>query len=246
MNETERRRFRVLALDAEVDINYANPKQYTPLLLLCTLYKGEKLSSLVQDLLSRKDIDVNCKTAVGWNALLAVCYHYHRTKLYEIIRLLLKSGIDVNATSKRNWNALLALMCNKRGNFHSFFPIVRALVESGLNINTKADDGTSAFICLFGFGRDGNNHYARPDFLPVARYLIDEGADVNIKDFLGKNALLLVCQNYNIPYLFETVRLLVDAKIDVNIQLSGQTAVHLLKKRGFKEDSKIIQLLLQS
>ena len=241
LKEFESRRLLDLILDEGVNLNWRDRCGSTPLLLLCRFYKGENLFSLIEAIIARKCTDINARNKSNWNALVLVCFYYPGPKMFEIVSLLIESGIDVNAaTAFYNWNALFALVCNKKGKWPSFLQIVRVLVERGLNMNARSGEA-NAFICLFGFDRSGSNHYSRSDFLDVVRFFIANGSDVDVIDCVGRNAIHLVCEKYNGPNLFLIVKLLVEAKIKNRIK-----SVELLKKRGFKQSSKMIQLVLHS
>ena len=76
-----------------------------PLLALCRFYDKENLIDIVR-LLIDKNIEVNCKTKDGWNALHLVCEYYNKENLIDVVRLLIDKYINVHCKTNDGLNSL--------------------------------------------------------------------------------------------------------------------------------------------
>lgn len=235
LDKIQSKRFEELAIDKEVDLNCVDNHHRTPLILLCRFSKSERLPELISILLNRHSIDLNIQDNDQWNALISVCFYYHNQHLVEVVRLLLARGINGKAVTKRGSNALYALCCIHCGDVSNVTEVIRTLLDGGIEINGQKS--TLLAWCL--------NNIRTPDFIPVVRLLVERGIQLDHKDERGRNALLLICDQFkNGSGLLELVRLLVENHIDVNSRdNNGFSVLEILNNRPIEIDSEIIHLL---
>ena len=82
---------------------------------MCRYYDKENLIDIVR-LLIDKNIDVNCKTEDGVNALHLVCRYQPQIRLVDLVRLLVQHKIDKKTGV---WTAR-SLLVIRHGNFNFF------------------------------------------------------------------------------------------------------------------------------
>jgi hypothetical protein len=124
-----------------------------PFLALCRYYDKENLIDIIPLLI--KNIDVNCRTSGGWNALTLLCRNYHRENLTDIIQLLLERNIDVNSKVNEGWNAL-HMVCYYAPKTR-LVDLVRLLVQHKIDKNLKTtggEIGTARSFLLYRFKED--------------------------------------------------------------------------------------------
>ena len=240
-------RFLQLVKDDEVNLNcFESSTHKTPLLLLAYNNQSDGLIKLVELLFQSQRVFVNAKdTNFNWNALPTVCFHYRGAHLLEIVRLLVHHRIDVTSTSAYGWNALFALTSTVKGVLLDprLLEIVKTLVDAGLDVNAKTNDGLNVLVPL----TESYHHHS--DFVGIVKFLVEKGLDLNVKNSrTGRNALIILCDSFaNDSSLFSIVRLLIDCGIDYQSKDNdGLSAVDVLKRHGLEDNSKAIQLLLQS
>ncbi|CAF5080238.1 unnamed protein product, partial [Rotaria magnacalcarata] len=154
--------------------------------------------------------DVNAITMTGTTPLYTATEEGH----LEIVVLLIDHGADVNLSPNgqvarnlhiENQTPLLIACVIKHEQ------IIRYLVKSGANVNLTCESGSSPFLAIC----QHNN-------VELARFLIENGAryDGEAKSFYdGKiNGLIVAAESGS----FETLRLLVEAGLDVNYKIEGQ------------------------
>ncbi|CAM4758600.1 unnamed protein product [Rotaria magnacalcarata] len=154
--------------------------------------------------------DVNAITMTGATPLYTATEEGH----LDVVQLLIRHGADVNRSPKgqvardlhieNQTPLLIACMRNHE-------TIIRHLIESGANVNVTSERGSSPFLAIC----QHNN-------VELARLLIQNGArhDVEAKNLYdGKiNGLIVAAESGS----FETLRLLVEAGLDVNYKIEGK------------------------
>ncbi len=208
-----------------------------PLLALCRFYLKENLIDIVR-LLIERNINVNCKTEKGWNALLTVCRYYDKENFIDIVRLLIDKNIDVNCKEKYGDNAL-TILC-QHYNKKNLIDIVKLLIDKNIDVNCKENGGWNALLIVC-------RYYDKENLIDIIRLFINKNIDLNCKTNDGWNALHLVCRFYSKSRLIDLVRLLVQHKIDKKVTTTGSeigTARSFLLNR-FKEDEikDVLQIL---
>ncbi|CAF4113390.1 unnamed protein product, partial [Rotaria magnacalcarata] len=154
--------------------------------------------------------DVNAITMTGVTSLYTAAEEGH----LDVVEVLIRHGADVNRSPKgqvardlhiENQTPLL-MACTKN---HE--TIIRHLIESGANVNLTSERGSSPLLAICQHNNVG-----------LARSLIQNGAryDVEAKNLYdGKiNGLIVAAESGS----FETLRLLVEAGLDVNYKIEGQ------------------------
>lgn len=114
-----------------------------PLLALCRYYSDENLIEMVR-LFIDKGVDVNCKTAGGWNALLTVCRNYKKENLADLVSFFIAKNIEINCKTTEGWNALLISCrhCKKE----NLIDIVQLLLMKILTLTLGTSLGGTPFI----------------------------------------------------------------------------------------------------
>ena len=230
-----------------MNLNYVDASTgRTPLLLLCFSNQSADLLELITFLLRGDRVDINTEDRDGLNALLTVCFWYRGRHLLDIVQLMIRFNVDVRCTDRQGWNCLFALASDANGLTFSpntrLLEVVRLLVDRGLNANARAVTGLNVLVNL----TVSLHHHT--EFGAMVRFLIAKGLDVEMKNSKGQSALAIVCETINGSErdLIKIVRLLIDCGIDIFAQDNcGFRVVDVLRTRGFKEDSDIIQLILE-
>ena len=133
--------------------------------------------------------------------------------------ILLKHGASVGAKNKWAQSPL-----NIAAYFQNDPSFVRLLLDHGADIKEKDCYGSSALICTFT-----NNDR-------TARCLLSRGADINSRDNGGSTPLCDAIESNS----HECITLLLDSGVDLALtDLNGETAFHLLARRGDLDTLKI-------
>jgi ankyrin repeat protein len=222
-----------LSVEEEIHDGYNS----IPLIALCRFYNKENLIDIVR-LLIGKNIDVNCRTNKGDNALTLLCQYYKNDNSLGIIRLLIEKNIDVNCKDNGGWNALLTVC--RYYDKENLIEIVQLLIEKNIDVNCKTNEGKNALLLLC-------QNYHKDNLIDIVRLLIEKNIDVNCKTNLGRNALQLVCESYWHENLIDIVRLLIEKNIDVNCKTNdGWNALLFVCRHYDKENLiDIVRLLIE-
>lgn len=169
------------------------------------------------------------------------------TKDFDKLKQLLDSGVDINTQDSqgrtalmmslvpnfRNDNVLNLMNTNSENNDDK---ITQFLIEKGADINIQNDRGDTALI----FAIELSNKNA-------AKLLIEKGANVNITNNKKENALFYTPNDENHATVLEMMKMLIEAKINVNQQdEQGDTILIKLVRSGKPyAQIKYIQLLLE-
>ncbi len=181
-HETKLIEFIRLIVEEEISEDW----NHIPLLALCRFYDKENLIDIVR-LLIDKNIDVNCKTNGGDNALHTVCLNYDKENLIEIVRLLIEKYIDVNCRNYNGWNAL-HFVCEYY-NKENLIDIVRLLIEKNIDVNSKDDEGWNALhlVCYC---------YSKSRLVDLVRLLVRHKIDKKVKTTEGETARSLLLSRF--------------------------------------------------
>ncbi|KAL8789145.1 MAG: hypothetical protein Q9195_006966 [Heterodermia aff. obscurata] len=204
--------FKRLLRTPSVEVHHKYHKNITLLILAVSNYLASE--DLVELILNRKDIDVNCKdedgrTALMWNATTT---RGNASADYISRRLLERKELDVNCQDK---NGRTALMMAVRSNFSV---VERLLEREELEVNFQDNEGRTALMMAVG----------SENFSVVERLLEREELEVNFQDNEGRTALMIAADGYNgwkiVSRLIE--KLLERRDINVNCQdKKGRTAL---------------------
>ncbi|ALD92913.1 Ankyrin repeat [Cupriavidus gilardii CR3] len=174
------------------------------------------------------------------------------------IALLLKQGANLET---RDDSGATPLLIATR---HNHIDAARALIDAGANVNAKDRIQDSAYLhagargyneilkmtLTHGADLKSTNRYGGTALIPAAerghvqtvRILIAAGVDVNHINRLHWTALLeAIILGDGGPSYTEIVRLLVNAKADVNIpDGKGVTALQHARQRGYRDIERIL------
>lgn len=170
------------------------------------------------------------------------------TKDFDKLKQLLQEGVDVNAQDSQGRTALMmSLVPNFRNNNvfsllntsaeNNDEKITQLLIENGADVNIQNNRGDTALI----FAIELSNKNA-------VKLLIEKGANVNVTNNKKENALFYTPNDENHATVLELMKLLIEAKINVNQQdEQGDTILMKLIRSG-KPYAQIqyIQLLLDN
>ena len=239
-----------LLLRAKANVNAQNKRGFTALKIVCDsktpkkelvkllvqsgaqfVILGEKITALelatkgghvaVVQYLASKGAPVNVQDTFGVTALMLACLHRH----LEIAHILLNHGADLNVQDMQDHTAL---------HFACFVQMkvgVELLLSHGANHSLRDKEGLTPLM----HACKKSSHTIDPSILVV---LLKAGADPNARSKKGETALMAAAQNDG---MFEDVKILLNAKADVNIQNDvGSTALHVAAEYGFFSISKLL------
>ena len=169
------------------------------------------------------------------------------TKDFDKLKQLLDSGVDINTQDSQGRTALMMSLVPNFRNDNVFNllntsaenndeKITQFLIENGADVNVQNNRGDTALI----FAIELSNKNA-------AKLLIEKGANVNITNNKKENALFYTPNDENHATVLEMMKMLIEAKINVNQQdEQGDTILMKLIRSG-KPYAQIqyIQLLLE-
>lgn len=221
---TGRRSIEML-IAAGVDVNAADRKGVTPLMLAVGKYAHRQAVKL----LLAAGADVNARDEDGCTALM-------KARREESIKLLIEAGADVNAADKCGCTALHHLASAGVG-----APFLKLLIDAGADVNARSMSGCTAIILAAG-------HFCSSG---PFRVLLDAGAEVNAADAYGTTALSVASAwgEHDRPR-----RLLLEAGADDSKKIvAGDATFHERYHRekeaanpGYIENNKMLQDLLLS
>jgi uncharacterized protein len=235
-----------LTIDANADTHITN--RFGGTALIPAAERGHV--EIVQELLTRTDVDVNHVNNLGWTALLeAIILSDGGERYQQIVQLLVDYGANINIPDN---NGLTPLDHARARGFNEIGQIllttaasrdqqlilaaeqgdletVKRLLAWGASVDVQDENGRTALIAA-----------AYPNNLPIANLLIEAEADVNIQDNTQQSAYLIATSE---GYL-ELLRLTLQAGADVHSTDSyNGTGLIRAADRGHVE---IIQELLKT
>ena len=128
-------------------------------MLINACKNGQK--GVAQTLLSKGDVDVNKRDAMGFTALHYACQKGAR----DLVSLLLASGADASACSNDSTTPLH--MCSRSGNKD----VIRMLLDAGADVNATDRNGRTP---IMGMASEGKTD--------AAKMLLENGADPTMAD----------------------------------------------------------------
>ena len=142
----------------------------------------------------------------------------------------------------------LELLIRKNKEEHLLALVKSVLDQNSLNtsdstgLGNESADKSGALIELCTHQHD------HPDFMAVARLLIENGADINAFDHQCRNSLLILCvEHLDSDDLFDMAQFLIQSGIDFKARdKDGNSAVSVLRQRGFSNSTPLMRLLFRS
>src|SRR5687768_8890573 len=205
-----------LTIDAKADTRLTN--RFGGTALIPAAERGHV--EIVQELLTRTDVDVNHINNLGWTALLeAIILSDGGERHQQIVQLLVDHGANINIPDN---NGITPLEHARARGFREIEQIllateqararqliraaeqgdienVKQLLSQGLSVEMQDENGRTALIAA-----------AYQNNLPIANLLIEAGADVNKQDNTQQSAYLITTSE---GYL-ELLRLTLQAGAD--------------------------------
>jgi len=161
--------------------------------------------------LIQEGVDVNERDQNGESALVWAAKHGH----INVMRILIKAGANVNIKSNSGRTALIEAVLR-----HNYFA-VRELLKANADVDIKDNEGMTAlmYVCAI-----------KEEHAGIVIALLNANANVDLQDDdLGYTALMQAVKNRH----FETVKILVDRKANVNIvSRLGRTALEMASDDG--------------
>ena len=188
-------------IDHGADVNAANKKNITALMLAC-----KKGNEGCINILLNAGADPNIADDDGYT-----CLHYaaDRDCSKEAFQAIITHGPDVNARNKNNTAALMTAC--KKGNTTA----INIIMNAGADPNIADNDG---YTCLH-YAADGDCSEK------ALQAMIGHGADVNATSKENGTALMTACSNGNAG----AINILLNAGADSNIaDIDGNTCLHYI------------------
>lgn len=170
------------------------------------------------------------------------------TKDFDKLKQLLQDGVDINSQDSQGRTALMMSLIPNFRNDNVFNllntnaenndeKITQFLIENGADVNIQNSRGDTALI----FAIELSNKNA-------VKLLIEKGANVNVTNNKKENALFYTPNDENQATVLEMMKLLIEAKINVNQQDEhGETILMKLIRSGKPyAQTQYIQLLLDN
>jgi ankyrin repeat protein len=173
--------------------------------------------SIVHELLTRTDVDVNHVNDLGWTALLeAIVLSDGGPRHQQIVQLLVDHGADVTIPDKNGVTAL------QHAQVRGFKEIEQILLATATALDLQII------------------HAAGTGDLEYVRQLLVQGASVHAQDADGRTALIAAAYRNDLPM----VDILIEAGSDVNKQDETQQSAYLIStSEGYLE---LLQRTLQA
>ena len=153
------------------------------------------------------------------------------------VKCLLEAAADVNAVCTKGTTPLHQAVADWEIPAEDMALTVRALLETGriTDVDARDANGFSALATAVEHGAAA----------PAIRALLDHGASVNLEVKPGFNSLAIACNQSIVPAPRETVRLLLEAKVDTNTSWADPTSTRGMR-RTTREWAKIYHLEVNS
>ena len=172
---------------------------------------------VVNELLTRTDVDVNHVNNLGWTALLeAIVLSNGGEKHQRIVQLLVNHGADVNLPDKDGVTPL------KHAQARGYKAIERILLAAG----ARLDAGASQAIDLQMIAAAGQGD------VETVKRLLAQGAGVHARDDHGRTALIAAAYRNDLAI----ADILIQAGADVNAQDDTKQSAYLIStSEGYLE-----------
>ena len=203
------------------DVNVRNKDGDT--VLIFAVENGARLDS-IKCIINAK-ADVNAKNNYGYTALTSAAGLLGDHT--DIVKLLIDAKADVNAKDNNGYTALM--MASHFDNIN----IVKLLIDAKADVNAKDNNGNTVLMYAMSksakiLKKAGAKNISRNIFEAaqsgdtgfIINY-IKNGGNVNLKDQDGKTALIYAVEKKD----DNIVKLLIDAKADVNVRSHGWTVL---------------------
>ena len=185
-----------LAMDAGADTRLTN--RFGGTALIPAAERGHV--EIVQELLTRTDVDVNHVNDLGWTALLeAIILSDGGVRHQQIVQLLLDHGADVNIPDK---DGVTPLEHAQRRGFTEIVTILNNAIAKDMQMIVAAEQGD----------------------IETVRLLLDQGASVHARDQAGRTALIAAAYRNDLAI----ADVLIQAGSDVNVQDNTQQSAYLI------------------
>ena len=185
-----------LAIDAGADTKLTN--RFGGTALIPAAERGHV--EIVQELLTRTNVDVDHVNDLGWTALLeAIILSNGGERHQQIVQLLVDHGADINIPDKAGITPLEH--AQTRG-FTEIVSILHHAMMRDMQVITAAERGD----------------------IETVRRLLDQGASVTAREGNGRTALIAAAYRNDLPI----VELLIQAGADVNLQDNTQQSAYLI------------------
>ena len=198
-----------LAIDAKADTRLTN--RFGGTALIPAAERGHV--EIVNELLTRTDVDVNHVNNLGWTALLeAIVLSNGGEKHQQIVQLLVDHGADINIPDKngvtplehaqaRGFKEIERILLKARdmrliaAAGQGDIETVRQLLAQGASVHARDENGKTALIAA-----------AYRNDLVIADALIQAGADVNAQDQTKQSAYLIATSEGYLELLKRTLQ----------------------------------------
>ena len=185
----------------------------------------------IVDLLIERGADVNAFGGTYGTALVAACSaSLEATERLRTVRILVENGAEIRAEARFGGSAMQAASLNSQAR------IVAFLLNRGADVDGRGGAyGTALIAACCSVGKE-------EEILKTVKVLITNGADT---DYLGEHYGSALYQAALYGH-HKVVRLLIEAKADVNIWNDPMKAPLVATRRGKENDMETVRLMLEN
>ena len=185
----------------------------------------------IVDLLLKRRADINAFGGKHGTVLIAACSEsWQATERLRIVKTLAEKGADIHTEGRLGGNAMQAASLNGQTE------IVTFLLNKGADVDSRGGEYGTALIAACCNVRN------EKDAVETVKVLITQGADINYLGERHGSALYQAAFNGH----QNVVKLLIEAKADVNIWNNPMKAPLVATCRGREIDMKTAKLLLDN
>ena len=185
----------------------------------------------IVDLLIKRRADIHAFGGYHSTVLIAACSaSWEANERLRVVRTLVEKGAKIHAEGRSGGNAMQAATLNRQARVEAF------LLSKGADVDSRGGEyGTALIAACYNVNKEG-------EAVETVKVLITKGADINYLGERHGSALYQAAFNGH----YNVVKLLIEAKADVNLWNNPMKAPLVATCRGREIDMKTAKLLLDN